>query len=122
MGKNTGTKKRLTVPVTQSMVSFFSPSGTRLEKAMEDCETDKMASPEATATGELLENISQSEWHVEITEGLKKPENTILEKILMLIAFMMVQIQEIQHTLEQVVQMADMAMELGLSNQETTRQ
>lgn len=122
MGKNAGARKRSVEPATAPMASFFSPAGSRREQAAGPCAAEKMAGAPEPGGTDPIDTITRSEWRAELTGGFKKMEAALLDKITSLIAPLTTQIQDIKQNLEQVSQTAESAMELAITNQESSRQ
>lgn len=81
-----------------------------------------MAGAPAPDDKEPVDAIHRSEWRAELAGGFQKMEAALSEKITALIAPLTAQVQEIKQCLEQVSQTADSAMDLAITNQDTTRQ
>lgn len=104
------------------MASFFSQAGARREKAAEADGAAKMAAASTPEGKEPIDEISRSEWSNELAGGFQKMEAALSSKITTLIAPLTAQIQEVKQCLEQVSHTADSAMDLAITNQDTTRQ
>lgn len=104
------------------MASFFAAAGTRQDLAAAGCGACKMAGAAQAAGEELTDPISGSEWRSELAEGFQRMETALVEKITQFIAPLTTQVQEIKQAMDQVAQTADAAMELALTNQESSQQ
>lgn len=66
--------------------------------------------------------VTHKELWVDLASCLSKLESTMLEKFKALMDPLQAQLQEVQQNLTQLAQTMDTAMELGLTNQESSRQ
>lgn len=122
MGKNTGNRKKSSGPEPPPLASFFSPSGPRSDKAAADGALSKMAGAKDVAGEDSFGAIGKEEWRSELAGGFQRMEASLLEKLTCLIAPITAQVQDLKQGLEQVTQTAESAMELALTNQETSKQ
>lgn len=122
MGESTGSKKRGSESLSQPLASFPPPSGSESGKAAERSETEKMALPEAGENGNQTDPVTRAKLRADLASSFTKLETTMLEKFKALMDPLWAQLQEMQQNLSQLMQTADTAMELGLNNQETSRQ
>lgn len=121
MGESTGSKKRGSESLSQPLASFPPPSGSESGKAAARSETEKMALPEAVENGNQTDPVTRTKLRADLASSTKL-ETTMLEKFKALMDPLWAQLQEMQQNLSQLMQTADTAMELGLNNQETSRQ
>lgn len=122
MGKNAGARKRSTDPSTNPVASFFSPAGTRWGGAAENNGAEKMAAATEPVERDPIDAIPRSEWHTELAGGFQKMEEALSNKLTTLIAPIAAQLQDLKQNLEQVSQTAEAAMELAITNQESSKQ
>lgn len=81
-----------------------------------------MVSPSLMVEPEHTEPIILSDLRAKLNSCFLKLEATMMEKIQALMAPLTAQLQDMRQNVTQVAQTADAAMELGLANQDTTRQ
>lgn len=114
MGKNAGTRKSGSKPLSQPRASFFSPSSPGFSKAVGATDGDKMAPPEAREEPGRAEPITRSELRADLKSCFAKLEATMLDKFRALMTPLSGQLQEMQQNLTQLRQATDTVMELGL--------
>lgn len=120
MGKNTTNRARPLGTPQQTAAAFFGAGKTRAQTPPVEASPTKMA-PTVEGTQERVESMGREEFREELIQGLDRIESQLASKITALIAPLSAQIQELQSTITQAVQTADTAMELALTNQESTR-
>lgn len=103
------------------MATYFLPQTQGAGLARADPELKKMAD---SLTGNIpgsFEGVTKENLRAEIVVGLAHMETTLLEKLTALIAPQNAQIQSLQESVTQLSQTTENAMELGLTNQESSR-